>query len=99
MVDKDGHFTYSGVKNVSKDCAGLSVTVHPNPATSRLYIKGLQPGDYIEWMDAAGRRIFYRKTTGAGTEQLAIGQYSAGSYLLKVISANGSSSVTRVVKQ
>ncbi len=111
QVDTDGKFSFSDVRAIAftGGVVGGPLTAYPNPvaggadATLKVAFEGQVAGRYaLTLYDAAGRAVLTAThAVGAGAEaaQLAVGTLPAGTYTLRVTSAEGYDSTLRVVRQ
>ncbi len=111
QVDTDGKFSFSDVRAIAftGGVVGGPLTAYPNPvaggadATLTVAFDGQVAGSYaLTLYDAAGRAVLTAAhAVGAGAEaaQLAVGTLPAGTYTLRVTSAEGYNSTLRVVRQ
>jgi hypothetical protein len=86
QIDADGSFSYSRIAAVN--FGGVAdVTVFPNPASDRLYIR--MPGNNryktIRIVDAAGKIVLQHALTTSAVSELNISTLSKGWYLLQLI--------------
>lgn len=90
QVDKDGHFIYSGIRNVRLNAKGMIVNVYPNPIRdfANLSIDLEQDANTIITInDATGKQvqnIQMQLFKGTNTKKISMANLSAGSYMLKV---------------
>lgn len=98
MVQRDGSFTYSVLKNVNGNCSEWELNVYPNPAMDTRFvtvnaIKGFFKGDYkVTLFDATGRQIRYKEISLNDVKNFRFdfGFIAPGSYFIKVANVNGS---------
>lgn len=90
MVDMDNTYEYSEVKSVRTE-AMSNVRVYPNPATSAVNISLPASATHVRLLNTAGVVMQERKVTGNSTVSLVTSNYTAGTYMVQVISADGSS--------
>ncbi|KAA0989069.1 T9SS type A sorting domain-containing protein [Dyadobacter aurulentus] len=87
MVDRDGSFAYSEIKEVAFDAK--KIFVYPNPADSddriRL-MKGDQVISEIQIYNKAGKQVYQSKLP---REEIDIRKLLSGQYIMKVIFENG----------
>lgn len=98
-VDKTGKNTYSIVRKVMIDSAGLSYTIAQNPVTDelRIYIQAARPVQLqVEVRDAAGHLLIRQNqqiTRGNTSCVIPVKRLAAGTYFIFVTS--GATSITR----
>jgi len=99
--DNDGSTSFSNVLMVSTSCNKTNIiTASPNPTTGVIHVNGLTQGDKLVVYDATGRLIT-KQFANASSEQLNIGQYSAGVYHIKVNDAETDLQIVdlKIIKQ
>ncbi len=90
MVDKDGKFTYSDIKNIKLSLKAFAVNLYPNPAKgfSNLSIELSNPSQIIlSIADAAGRIVQNMEFTGfkgLNQKRIDLSKLASGSYMIKV---------------
>ena len=93
QVDKDGHFIYSEIKSIRLGEQTFAVSVFPNPVknTTTITINNTQDENAnIIINDALGKLIQslpINLLKGLNTQQINMGAFAAGNYLLKVKTA------------
>jgi len=102
QVDFDGQFSYSPVQAVQMGKVGeVRLLVFPNPTNNELNLKTdrlLQAGDRIEIYDYTGRQVLRVSASDAVSGPIAVSQLPAGTYLVRLRTAEGTVS-TSFVKQ
>ncbi len=94
MVDKDGHFTYSLIRNLKLTAKSFGVNLYPNPAKnfSNVSIELSKSSRLIlSLSDAAGRTVQNLEFTGykgLNQKRIDLSKLAAGSYMLKVNNGN-----------
>lgn len=96
-VDLDSKFYYSDVKSVVYS-GGNTYVVGPNPFESFINISNLKGAKRVEVIDQSGRVFLSRVLSHQSSVQLPTGQIPAGLYYLRTTKADGSSSMTKMVK-
>lgn len=92
----DGKSTYSPMLTVKSDCwMNEVVTVYPNPFTNTVYIKGAKKDSEIVLRDITGRKLLARNAKGNEQDQLDMGRYASGTYMITVTDESG---VTTTIK-
>ena len=90
MVDKDGQFTYSEIKNIRLHDKVLNISLYPNPAksSSKLNLNLDNPGVVrISITNILGKQvnqIEFNGTKGFNQKNIDLSGISAGSYIIKV---------------
>ncbi|MDQ6889427.1 MAG: T9SS type A sorting domain-containing protein [Bacteroidota bacterium] len=90
MVDKDGRFTYSEVRNIKLNNKSFAVNLYPNPAKgfSNVTVELDNPSQIrLSISDAAGRivqNIEFAGFKGLNQKKLDLSKLAGGSYMLKV---------------
>ncbi len=108
QVDKDGKFTYSNIVVLKDDnaLADGEISVYPNPSKNTLNIKIASSGnDKLKLLvtDMSGKILLTKPTLVSNGEtiiQLNVSHLSAGTYLLKLMSAdNNEKAIMKFIKQ
>ena len=94
MIDKDGKFTYSAIKNVNNS-SSFDVTLYPNPVHQNLTLsfnaeKAMDV--QIEIVNAEGKKVYAKKLQlpyGASAQNINVVEFGAGNYFIKCITADG----------
>ena len=73
------------------------ITLRPNPADRQVTVSATMPIKHVEVYDLAGRLVETRQPRGT-TLQFDLKSYPTGTYLVKVTTANGTSTKKLVVK-
>ncbi|GAB3830372.1 hypothetical protein GCM10028821_18560 [Hymenobacter jeollabukensis] len=101
QVDTDGTTTASEAKVVSfGKTAGLELTLFPNPASETLNIRlaGAAGTSQVTVYSTTGALVLQGKLAGALSTAFDVRALPAGTYLVKVLAANGQSRISRFVK-
>ena len=94
MIDKDGQFTYSEIKNIKLYDQGLGISLYPNPAknSSKLNLNLDNPGVVrISITNVLGKQVSHKEYSGQkGLNQynINLSEVGAGSYIIKVHANN-----------
>lgn len=107
QIDRDGKYGYSKVILLSRKTADITLSsVYPNPSVRELNVMINSPkAEKITLVitDLSGKIIIQRTSaviTGMNQQTMNIDQLSSGTYLIKIVCANGcESAVYRFVKQ
>jgi uncharacterized repeat protein (TIGR01451 family) len=103
MVDKDGKYTYSLVRSIN-NASSFDVTVYPNPVKNNLvldFVSDKNTDMQMQILNAEGRIVFSGKITvaeGESKQTINASAFNAGSYFIKLISADGETAL-KFVKQ
>jgi hypothetical protein len=94
IVDVDGKFEYSPVKNVNSAFSNSVLGVAPNPVSSMLNIAFSNPSkkDYqVNLVNRTGQIVYSQKFSGSlGKVNFQTANFPEGSYFIEVIDASGS---------
>ncbi len=94
MVDKDGQFTYSEIKNIKLYNKGLGISLYPNPAknSSKLNLNLDNPDVVrISITNVLGKQVSHKEYSGQkGLNQynINLSKVGAGSYIIKIQANN-----------
>ncbi len=98
MVDLDGSFEFSNIRNVAFERASLDLTVYPNPISDKFSIKtgAREKISKVELFDANGRlaMVADRYTEG---ESIVVKGLSGGAYILRITMTNGGFEIRKIV--
>jgi hypothetical protein len=72
--------------------------VHPNPTSGNLFVKG-QDIQYVELFNTMGQCVLTQMADNAANAEISLAGMPSGIYLLRVVTNDGSVSLTKVVKQ
>jgi uncharacterized repeat protein (TIGR01451 family) len=103
MVDKDGKFSYSTIRNVNNS-SSFDVTLYPNPVHQNLTLsfnteKAMDV--QVEIVNAEGKKVYTKKMQlpyGASLQSINVAALKAGNYFVKCITADGQTGL-KFVKQ
>ncbi len=94
QIDKDGKFVYTGIKNLRLDSKAIAIGVYPNPirnfANLSIYLEQ-DSNATITINDASGKQLQNIQMAlfkGPNIKKINMGSLAAGSYILKVRTAN-----------
>jgi hypothetical protein len=93
MIDNDGTYAYSRIRNI--DFNGIEASVYPNPAADKLYIQNYESVRNITFVNISGKKVLI--SNKASANGLDISTLPAGMYLVTVLRENGSKTSTRVL--
>jgi hypothetical protein len=96
MVDKDGSFAYSRIRELSY-AGGVHVTVYPNPVSNTLYIIEAEAGTLKEaaLFNMKGQKVY--QSSVAGLQQIDVKSLIPGIYIVKTTQTNGTESSQKIV--
>lgn len=98
-VDFDGKCSYSKVAQVQlANCADALYQVLPNPSNGVYTVKGIAVAGTIQVMDVTGKLVYDVKHDNISQAVIDITAYPAGTYQLRIITANGSVSLIKLLK-
>lgn len=95
IVNADGSFVYSKIIRIDLSKPSL-ITIQPNPASDRIFIKGLSNGQ-IKITDMSGRTRL-QTTIRFSIEEINISAFESGIYIVQIINENNITSL-KLVKQ
>ncbi|GGM97019.1 hypothetical protein GCM10010967_33540 [Dyadobacter beijingensis] len=97
MVDTDGSFTYSVIRQLRLDDAS-TISAYPNPVVDKLRIGSNEPLNSVRMTDLNGRVILNLTKPKPGQE-FSLKTYPAGTYLIQVETATGKAQAIKIIKQ
>ncbi|HWV29698.1 MAG TPA: T9SS type A sorting domain-containing protein [Dyadobacter sp.] len=97
MVDLDGSFAYSSIQSIKLASSGL-VSAYPNPVVDKLLIGSKEALASVKVTDLTGRSFMELSKPKPGQE-FSLKNYPAGTYLVKVETADGKTQVLKIIKQ
>jgi hypothetical protein len=97
MVDTDGSFAYSKIQSIRLGSSGL-ISAYPNPVVDKLLIGGKEALASVKVTDLTGREFLKLSKPRPGQE-FSMKSYPAGTYLVKVETADGKIQVVKIIKQ
>ena len=74
------------------------VVVHPNPTSGNLFVNG-QDIQHVELFNTMGQCVLTQMADNADNAEISLAGMPSGIYLLRVVTNDGSVSLTKVVKQ
>ena len=97
MIDRDGTFAYSSIRNISLD-GKESVTAYPNPSEGpvQVAIANWKQVKSIAAVDIIGKKVF--ESGRLKSETITVPHLNKGVNLLKILYDDGSTSVVRVLR-
>lgn len=98
MVDIDGSYAMSTIRQLAGDFAGADLMLYPNPVSNELSIKGTtgKAITKMELLNQSGRVVLSRNAEGA-LLPINVKTISAGVYVVKISFANGSVENRKVI--
>lgn len=99
QTDYDKRFTYSEVVSVTVTNS-LSMAVYPNPILDKWFIEFYRDPNLprlLEVYDLMGRRLFIHTTQGERNLEFPRGEYSSGTYLLRVTTQGGAQEIFKLI--
>lgn len=97
MVDEDGSFAYSAIRNADLGSVEL-VKAYPNPVVDQLKIGTSVALANLKLTDLSGKALLELSKPQSGAE-LSMKNYPAGIYLVQFKTVDGQSQVVKIVKQ
>jgi hypothetical protein len=99
-TDLVSSFSYSQIRAVNFGAAvRRPATAYPNPTTNRLTVIGAGPGSEFTLTDLAGKVHLKQIASATEMDLLETSQLLPGTYLLRLVSAQGQESTVRVSKE
>jgi hypothetical protein len=99
LVDVDGSFSYSHVLRLTGNCDGAHrITLYPNPATQSFCLSGIDQPVQLAVFDLTGRMVLVHEQVSA-EQHISLAQLPAGSYLVRVVTAEMGSHYLRLQKR
>ena len=78
------------------DVETLQVNIYPNPASRYINIESAAAMDEVILFNALGQQVINRQANG-NSMQLDLGNYAAGTYMLRINGADGSQTTRKIV--
>jgi hypothetical protein len=97
MVDIDGSYAYSKIQSIRLGSSGL-ISAYPNPVVDKLLIGAKEALASVKVTDLTGRAFLELSKPKPG-EEFTMKNYPAGTYLVKVETADGKVQVVKIIKQ
>ena len=104
MLDKDGQFTYSPVRQLTINHSPLTINIYPNPVHNKLQLqvesakKTTLQLDIITQDEKVVLSSNMSATEGSMLRSINISALQSGTYFLRVISGEGEQSVVKFKK-
>lgn len=96
MIDTDGTFAYSRIRNLSFSDSGKS-PVYPNPATDKLFVQDFSQVSNARITDMSGKVVY--RTSEMSDAGIQVGNLPAGLYVMEISWTNGMRAVQKVLIQ
>lgn len=95
MIDKDGTFAYSQIREINfKDISDIAV--YPNPAADRFYLSNVTPGgSKISLFDISGKKKL--ENVSFSTDGINVSILTAGTYIIRIDTSDGQEIVRKLV--
>jgi hypothetical protein len=103
MVDLDGTYSYSRLRNVTFDLSSLKVMIYPNPVSERLYVTDMEGkpviATKIKEISVVGMQgsTLIRLANPVSAEGLNVTQLPSGIYVVIVTLADGTLSTHKMI--
>jgi photosystem II stability/assembly factor-like uncharacterized protein len=75
----------------------MQLEVYPNPSTTDLFVVAPEPLARMELIDVSGRTVRHKVCSRNNSESLSLNEVEAGPYVLRVLTASGTSITRRIV--
>ncbi|WP_199243472.1 ice-binding family protein [Hymenobacter sedentarius] len=99
-TDLDSTFSYSQVRAVHFGAtASQTATAFPNPTANLLTVSGAGTGSQLTLTDVTGKVCWKQTASATGLDLLDTSALLPGTYLLRIISAQGQEKMVRVSKE
>lgn len=98
MVDKDGKYSYSPVRQLSILNTQFSIRIYPNPTKNILNIKAAN-ATQVRIVDVVGKQVYQQKLSINGLWTVDCGRFASGTYFVEVLSKDGTKQVEKFVKE
>ena len=101
MMDVDGKFVYSNVVTITYIYKDKWFSVYPSPVKDVLFIQNNTAASQnaeITITEVSGKIVYKHSGTVAGKLEVAVSNWSAGTYIVK-INSNDAETTLKVVKQ
>lgn len=100
QTDRDGQYTYSEVREVVFGANGNAISIYPNPATDKVFVKAADWSKIkkVKMLDATGRQV-YQALAADATDGILMDNRAQGTYLIQVVHNNGEVSSFKLVKK
>lgn len=94
MVDTDGSFAYSRIRNLYFEGSDTQIA-YPNPATDKLFVQDFNQVSSLQMIDMNGKVI--HQSNGMSNAGIHVGKFSAGLHLLEISWKDGRKTTQKVL--
>lgn len=94
MVDIDGTFAYSRIRNLYFEGSDTQIA-YPNPATDKLFVQDFTQVSSLQMIDMNGKVI--HQSNGMSISGIHVGKFSAGLHLLEISWKDGRKTTQKVL--
>ena len=98
MIDKDGDYKYSEIRQLTCGKPGTDIVINPNPVRTRFVISGMEAGKNNISIYAANGQLVYTNKFAQSSVTIDISTLATGMYSVKVVSEKGNMTVTKLIK-
>ncbi|WP_353718763.1 T9SS type A sorting domain-containing protein [Dyadobacter sp. 676] len=95
MIDLDGTFAYSRVRNVRVDGSTPELSVYPNPVTDKLHVKESRTVKEVTMFNTKGLKVYHSKGLGGGA--IDVTSLPTGIYAVHITRNGGITSVQKIL--
>lgn len=99
MLDKDGSYKYSDIRQLSCGSRSFDILINPNPVISRFVISGMQTGRNTVSIYAANGQLVYTTVLTQTTATVDISNLARAMYTVKITSVKGDVFVMKLIKE
>lgn len=97
MVDVDGTYSYSNVRDVTSSCVTRQINVYPNPTQGLVNINGLSGNETIQLFSSIGQLLLQRKAVST-FEQIDLSAFASEIYQIIIIEGSERIATVKVIK-
>ena len=98
MIDKDGKFSYSEVRQLSCAKGKEGITLGPNPTMGQFTIRGMESGKNTIEVYAANGQLVKSQVIAQVQGNVDVSYVAPGSYAVKITSEKGNTVVVKLIK-
>ncbi len=98
MLDKDGSFTYSVIRQLSCNDVKTQITIAPNPVYDVFKISGLAKGKNTITLSSTDGKMIKSQISSGTVVQVDISHLSKGIYIVRILNEDGSVLISKVIK-
>ncbi len=101
LVDKDGKYSYSEVKQLLIKNDKLEISIYPNPVKELINIISDKGITELRIVNTVGQEMIKQRVNGANIYQLSILNYklNKGSYFIEIITNDGNRKIDKFIKE